>query len=79
MTELATRKTIYDSDFGSRYTLEDSGTSKRVVEEKKSSAQDLAFAGAIGAGVAVAAGGVVAAPVVAAVAVCYGLYKLFRR
>ena len=79
MAESSNRKTVYDSDCGPKYVLEDSGTMKRVVEEKKTSAQRLAVAGALGAGVAAAAGGVISAPVVAAAAVCYGLYKLFKR
>lgn len=80
--ETLNRKTVYDSDADSRYVLEDSGTTKRILEEKKTSPQSLAVAAAVGAGVAAAAGVVVSAPVVTAAAIFlgvhYGLSKLFK-
>jgi hypothetical protein len=80
MAESSNRKTVYDSDFGPRYILEDSGTMKRLLEEKKKSPDSLAVAAVVGAGVAAAAA--LSAPAVAAVAVFvgirYGLSKLFK-
>jgi hypothetical protein len=84
MEQTSDRKTVYDSDFGPKYVLEDSGTMKRVVEEKekKTSPQSLAAAAILGAGVAAAVGAVVSAPVVVAAAtfvgIRYGLSKLFK-